>query len=266
MKYKAVVTDLDGTLLNPQGRLSSDTLTTLQKLNTLGVSLILATGRHPKDAQNIFRSLDLQTLIVGLNGALTLCNNSGEILHERVISPECIAGILWLTADQKIHISAFDSQGWKLSEVNKMSVEYAKFSNFPYMTMRPSEIFELKINKLLLWCDGGIAPVEQVITQHFGKRLECYRISAQQLEIGPPGISKATTVTELLASRCISFQHEAIAFGDGENDIDMLRQAAQGVVMGNASHEIKSMLHQLPVAPSNASDGVAHILQQVFHL
>lgn len=266
MKYKAVVTDLDGTLLNPQGRLSPDTLTTLQKLNTLGVSLILATGRHPKDAQNIFRSLGLQTLIVGLNGALTLCNHSGEILHERVISPECIAGILWLTADQEIHISAFDSQGWKLSEVNNMSVEYAEFANFPYMIMRPSEIFELKINKLLLWCDGGIAPVEQVITQHFGKRLECYRISAQQLEIGPPGSSKATAVAELLASRCISFQHETIAFGDGANDIDMLRQAAQGVVMGNASHEIKSMLHHLPVAPSNASDGVAHILQQVFHL
>lgn len=266
MKYKAVVSDLDGTLLNPQGQLSPETSFTLQKLNSIGVNLIIATGRHPKDAQNIFRTINLNAQIVGLNGALTLCNHSGKILHESFIKPEHIEDILLLTANQNIHVSIFDRHGWKLFEVNQMSTNYVIFSGFPYIKISPSEMFELNINKLVLWCNEGIEFIEREIRKNFDGLLECYRISAQQLEIGPPGISKATAVSKLLASQNIFFEREAIAFGDGENDIEMLRHAALGILMGNASQEIKKMLPHISVAPDNENDGVAYILKNAFDL
>lgn len=266
MKYKAIVTDLDGALLNPKGQLSPETSITLQRLNIIGVNLIIATGRHPKDAQNIFRKIKLNAQIVGLNGALTLCNHSGDIVNEYFIKPECIEDILLLIANQNIHVSVFDRQGWKLFEVNQMSIDYASFAGFPYIKISPSELFDLNINKLVLWCDEGIASIEQEIRKIFDGHLECYRISAQQLEIGPSGISKATTVSKLLASQNIFFERDAIAFGDGANDIEMLRHAAMGILMGNASQEIKAILPHILVAPDNENDGVAHILKNIFLL
>lgn len=88
-------------------------------------------------------------------------------------------------APYHIHLSAFDSHGWKLYEVNEMANDYVKLSGFSYLQIAPSDIFSLKINKLLLWSTNDIAPLEQRLQQQFGQYLACYRTFAQQLEIGP---------------------------------------------------------------------------------
>ena len=266
MKYKVIVSDLDGTLLNPQGKISPLTQVTLDTLSRKGVILVFATGRHPKDALQISQILNHPVCIIGLNGALTQCHHSGEILYEHWLEPTCITEISMLIQDQDVHINAFDNQGWKLCEVNEMAESYARFSAFPYTVIPPSAMFNLKINKLLLWKEEGIIGIEQTIRQHLGERLEYYRTSPQQLEISPPRVSKASAVTELLAAMGISFRHEAIAFGDGMNDSAMLQQAALGVVMGNAMPELRQMLSKLPVASCNENDGVAHYLQKIFDI
>ncbi|EPC5192873.1 HAD family hydrolase [Edwardsiella piscicida] len=266
LKYKAVVTDLDGTLLNPQGQLSTHTLVILKKLSALGITLVFATGRHPRDAQRIAQALEQRPHIVGLNGSLTLCQQSDAILCEHVIAQDIIADIMRFIAPYHIHLSAFDSHGWKLYEVNEMANDYVKLSGFSYLQIAPSDIFSLKINKLLLWSPNDIAPLEQRLQQQFGQYLACYRTSAQQLEIGPRGISKASAVAALLAEKGIDFQRQAIAFGDGHNDTEMLRQAGLGIVMDNAPCELKMQLGTLPVAQSNADDGVAQMLQHIFKI
>ncbi|MDA6077520.1 HAD hydrolase family protein [Edwardsiella anguillarum] len=132
---------------------------------------------------------------------MTLCPQSDAILCEHIIEQDIIADIMRCSAPYHIHLSAFDSHGWKLYEVNDMADDYVKLSGFRYQQIAPSDIFSLKINKLLLWSPSDIAPLEQRLQQQFGQHLACYRTSAQQLEIGPRGISKASAVTALLAER-----------------------------------------------------------------
>jgi hypothetical protein len=266
LQYKAIVSDLDGTLLNTKGQLSDYTLATLNTLSERGIEIVLATGRHPKDAQNITRLLGRNVSIVGLNGALALCNQSGKVIDEHRINATSIAKVMSLIQDNNVHINIFDSEGWKIYEVNQMAEDYTKFSGFPYIVVPSNMVPGLNINKILLWKADGIAPIEKMLKNKMGDKLEYYRTSEQQIEISPPNVSKASAVITLLAKKGISFQHQAIAFGDGLNDLQMLSQAAQGVVMHNAMPELREELNTLPVAPCNASNGVARYIQQIFDI
>ncbi|GEM75212.1 Cof-type HAD-IIB family hydrolase [Vibrio sagamiensis] len=264
MPYKAIVSDLDGTLLNANGRLSDITKTVLTQLCDAGVEIVFATGRHPRDAKLVADSLGRNISIVGLNGALTWCGESQNIIDEQYISPEQIHKLLELVQGHDVHLSFFDREGWKLLEENQMAKQYASFSGFPYKVITAEEISQLKINKLLLWKNQGIQSVEETIKQHLSGQLECYRTSEHQLEIGPANVSKASAATKLLAQKGISFQNQAMAFGDSLNDLPLLSQAAQGVIMRNAMPDLANQLSMLPIADCHSTDGVARFLQLKF--
>jgi hydroxymethylpyrimidine pyrophosphatase-like HAD family hydrolase len=82
------------------------------------------------------------------------------------------------------------------------------------------------------------------------------------LDLLPPGVSKGWAL-ERLAARLGIDRREVMAIGDNWNDVEMLRWAGQGVLMGNAAHELKNQakLHGWKQAASNDQDGVAAVLE-----
>ena len=63
MRYKIVVSDLDGTLLNSQHRISDYTVRTIRKLEKKGIKFVIATGRHYEDAKYFFNQIGVATLL-----------------------------------------------------------------------------------------------------------------------------------------------------------------------------------------------------------
>jgi hypothetical protein len=84
------------------------------------------------------------------------------------------------------------------------------------------------------------------------------------LDLMPPGVTKGWAL-ERLARRLGIDRKEVMAIGDNWNDLDMLEWAAQGIVMGNAAQELRTMakVRGWKQAPSNDEEGVAVILEQV---
>jgi hypothetical protein len=82
------------------------------------------------------------------------------------------------------------------------------------------------------------------------------------LDLMPPGVTKGWALQRLAARLGIDRQ-ETMAIGDNWNDVDMLEWAAQGVIMGNASGELRSMAKSRgwKQAPPNDEDGVAVVLE-----
>ena len=78
----------------------------------------------------------------------------------------------------------------------------------------------------------------------------------------PPGVSKGWAL-EKLAARLGVDRKETMAIGDNWNDVDMLEWAGQGVMMGNAAHELRAMakMRGWKQAPPNDEDGVAVVLE-----
>jgi hydroxymethylpyrimidine pyrophosphatase-like HAD family hydrolase len=82
------------------------------------------------------------------------------------------------------------------------------------------------------------------------------------LDLLPPGVSKGWAL-ERLAARLGVDRKETMAIGDNWNDVDMLEWAGQGVMMGNAAAELRTMakMRGWKHAPPNDEDGVAVVLE-----
>jgi HAD superfamily hydrolase (TIGR01484 family) len=75
MKYKLLVLDVDGTLLNSNKELSKPTLATLLKVQQMGIRIVLASGRSTFGLQELIDKLELKN-----NGGYILAYNGGQVI------------------------------------------------------------------------------------------------------------------------------------------------------------------------------------------
>lgn len=99
---------------------------------------------------------------------------------------------------------------------------------------------------------------EQDIKNILGDKMDAYRSAPFFLELVPKGIDKARSLLRLLAMLNLT-PHDMIAFGDGYNDLSMLRLAGMGVAMENAAPEVRAEADY--VTASNEDDGVAKAIE-----
>ena len=84
MKYKAVISDLDGTLLNGKHKISEYTKNVIKKNNRQGVKFIIATGRHHTDALCFKNQLGADSYLVSANGSKVHDNENHEIIVHNI--------------------------------------------------------------------------------------------------------------------------------------------------------------------------------------
>jgi len=100
MKYKLLVLDVDGTLLDSEKKISKRTLAALLKVQQMGVRIVLASGRPTYGLMPIAKALELGNyggFILSYNGGQIINAQSGELLFERRINPE-MSGIFQRTS------------------------------------------------------------------------------------------------------------------------------------------------------------------------
>ena len=93
MKYKLLVLDVDGTLLNDAKEISKRTLAALLKVQQMGVRIVLASGRPTYGLMPLAKMLELGNyggFILSYNGCQIINAQNGEILFERRINPEML--------------------------------------------------------------------------------------------------------------------------------------------------------------------------------
>lgn len=93
MKYKLLVLDVDGTLLDSEKKISKRTLAALLKVQQMGVRIVLASGRPTYGLMPIAKALELGNyggFILSYNGGQIINAQSGELLFERRINPEML--------------------------------------------------------------------------------------------------------------------------------------------------------------------------------
>jgi len=140
------------------------------------------------------------------------------------------------------------------------------------------------VRPLELALSDGEDPIQGMVTGSLGKMkkaeqalkasewsssCECVRTEypgrdLSILDLLPPGVSKGWALKNLAARLGVN-RNETMAIGDNWNDVDMLEWAGEGVIMGNAAAELRSMAKTRgwEKAPPNDEDGVAVVLEAV---
>ena len=285
MKYKLLVLDVDGTLLNDEKEITPRTLATLLKVQQMGVHIVLASGRPTYGILPLAKKLELGNYggyILSYNGAQVINAKNGEVLLERRINPEMLPylekkarkngfAIFTYTEDRMIADQADNEHILQEAFLNRMElIEEPEFSvavDFaPSKCMLVSDDEEALIgleehwkkrsSKCMLVSDDEEALIG--LEEHWKKRLngalDVFRSEPYFLEVLPCGIDKSTSLGALLSHLDIT-PEEIIVIGDGVCDVSMIQFAGLGIAMGNAQDSVKVCADV--VTASNEEDGVA---------
>lgn len=256
-----VAVDFDGTLLRSDSTIAPVTIDVLRELRARGWLIVGATGRPPALARDIFGPVDVFTHVVCNNGTLTWDLRSGteEILDQKSISK---ADALWavdvvrsVDPDARFVIDQIDeSQTWEPGFDQLVS------SNPPLGEMvddAPATI-HTDVRKVITWSRTmHHEALLDVLAPLLIPRAEPTHAGLAFVEIGPPGISKASALA-LIAKELIP-DAPTVAFGDAPNDIEMLRWATVGVAMGNA--DLRTIEAADTQTGTNNEHGVATFLK-----
>lgn len=261
MKYKLLVLDVDGTLLNKNNEISSRTQAALLKVQQMGVHIVLASGRPTGGVIPIANALELNHyggFVLSYNGGQIFNMQTGELLFEKRIDPKML-GYLDKKA-KKNNFAIFTYQKDRIitdQPDNKYIRQEAALNNMRIVGVDNfPEAIDFAPCKCVLASDNEAELIG--LENHWKKRLagvlEVFRTEDYFLEVVPRFIDKGNTLAVLMEKLGITTE-EVIAIGDGVADVSMLQLAGTSIAMGNARDSVKACA-DITTLP-NHMDGVA---------
>ncbi len=260
-KIKVIITDLDGTLLNTDHKVSTYTKTVFKTLHDQNYLIIVATGRHHLDAFSITDDLDFPVYLVTSNGA-RIHSPAKELLYSFNIQSEAIRSILDIEIDPEITTVLFKENVWQTDKHNDKLNSFQTEMRYPPEIVNFDTLEDVSGIKLFFTHESHekLAMLkDQILVAHSDRFNLAFSLPIC-LEIIDQSVDKSLAIAKILEKEGFSFQ-EAICFGDGFNDESMLLCAQKSLIMGNAPDGLKHKLSHLEVIESNHDDGVAKYIK-----
>lgn len=286
MAIKLIVSDMDGTLLDENDEILPLTKSYLLKCQQLGIQLILASGRSYARMMPYVKELDMEKydgVLIEVNGMAVNYLKSGKRIIFGRLEKDDIELLFPFLKSLEVEIQAYldkDVFFWipksQIPLKEKERKERALTNDYPWIGGAWSWVTDSRdgypnqkqidsineipdaINKF--GCLGDPKYMEQVyqkLTNRFGDKYEFVRTCPRLIEISPKGITKGNALKKYMEQKQIK-PNEVLAFGDGENDVNMFQQVVYSFAMDNAEDYVKQQAYA--VTESNNRNGIAKAL------
>lgn len=231
MSYNIVFFDIDGTLLNDEKRVPQDTIEAIAELKENGIEPVIATGRAPYFFKPLAEQLRIESF-VSLNGAYVVYK--GEPLYQRPLPHGSVEKLVEY-AGRNRHPLVFEGseQFYANAEAHPFVVESIDSLRIEQPGFDPDFWSKTDIYQVFLHCE---AQDEHLYNNVFDD-LRLIRWHSKAMDVLIKGGSKAVGI-EAMLERLNLAPENAVAFGDGLNDLEMLQQAGLGIAMGNSHPEL----------------------------
>lgn len=274
-KYKVIVMDVDGTLLNKSKKISEKTKKALMRAQENGIKLILASGRPTSGLMDYAKELKMDKydgLLVSFNGSKVVRYKYDEILFNEAMTIK--QGKAVLEHLKKFNVIPMIEKKDTLY-VNDVYNCFVNYQGIPFNIIQ----YEARGGKFKLAEEKDLAafadyPLNKILTagdpeylknnykemmEPFKDTLNCAFTADFYFEFTAKDIDKAKALDTVLSKFGYN-SDEVIAFGDGENDISMIKYAGLGIAMDNAVEKLKKNCDY--VTSSNNEDGIALALEK----
>lgn len=262
-----IATDVDGTLLDDDERVTPRTRQAVQAAVASGVQFVLATGRPPRWVPPVVEALGFAPMAVCANGAVIYDPDQDRIISARTLDIDVLTELAEMAtrvipgvglAVERVGRTAHDAATPQF--VSSPGYEHA-WLNPDNTEVSLEDLLSAPAVKLLIRKAGArSSDMAAELAKHIGLQGDItYSTNNGLIEINPLGTSKATGVEEVARPLGITAE-DVVAFGDMPNDVPMLLWAGHGVAMGNAHPDAIAAANE--VTATNADDGLARVLER----
>lgn len=265
---KVLILDIDGTLTNSKKEITDTMLHALLDIQKNGAQIIIASGRPTHGVKWIADTLRLSEYggyVLCFNGARITNVNTGEVVYQQKFPRECVAslyayavshhmGLVTYEDEKVITGTPFDEYMEFEARLNQMKLTHVE--DFP-------NYVDFDINKCLFTAGVDEAPaLERELAIRYKGVISIYRSEPFFIECMPQGVDKAASLAHLFQKIDVS-REDAVACGDGFNDISMIKYAGVGVAMANAQDAVKEAADMV-TKRTNDEDGLLEVLEKYF--
>ena len=268
--YKLICTDMDGTLLNSEGKISERNLMAIKEAHNKGVKVTVCTGRLFTSARYFADLMEVKVPVIAANGAYIREKDKNNIIYKSVLGIKNCEIILEVLHKYGINPHFNTADIVFTEKIIHSSESYAKINK----TLPKNRQIDIRVvddwDKILdeykediLKCICIDDDVEKILKakEELLKYDELEVVSSHynNFEVMCKGVSKGRAV-EILAGFYNIKKEEIMCLGDNENDISMLKYAGMGVAMGNGEDYVKKVADF--VTDTNNNDGVAKAIEK----
>lgn len=276
MAVKMIALDLDGTLLRSDKTIDPVTLSQLKRAQDQGIILTIASGRDKNGTKFVYEPLGLEDgnhYLALVNGQMIYSFARKEYELDEVLDNEDAQKILRVI--KKYDVEAIFCCGYDfydyISKRQKMKKRLARVIHGQpmdyglakghgernFITIKDKDDFTQDINKVVL------VHTERYFRRHLDeirrllKDYDLLEVGPQWIEIMPKNVNKASALEHIAQENGFTMD-EVMAFGDAENDIEMIRRCGYGIAMGNAMKQVKDVA--FAITDTNDQQGIAKAL------
>ena len=225
-----------------------------------GLNFVIVTGRMFQSVRPYCLEAGLDDPVVCYQGAVVADPVSGELLRHVPIPLERAREALEALGEEKFHVNVYVDDELYVARHTRESEAYATFQHL--------QVHE--VGDLLAWLDRPptklvsvgdpveLDALEQRLKARFGGRLYISKSLPYFLEFAAPEVTKAAGL-EFVAERLGFAREQTVAFGDGENDVELVEWAGYGIAVANAHERVLAVADF--VCPAAEDEGVAQVIE-----
>ncbi len=240
MRYRLLVTDVDGTLLPPDRRVLPSVREAVRLAQARGVRVCLATGRMWRSVRPYVEAVVADSPIVLFDGAVVYDFASGHVLDRHTLDPRAARIALEVLrdfSDLRPHVFTLDAvyvdrmNGASRAYLERDGIQAQEVGDLVgHLPPEPVKILVVGEPRRLVELDRALAQ----------RTHDLHRVFSEPdfLELLPAGVSKATGLRVLCRVLGVAAE-EVVAVGDNPNDLEMVREAGLGIAVANAHPALK---------------------------
>ena len=258
---RLVVSDLDGTLLDPASKVTGRSRAAVNMLRSAGIRFTLISARPPRGMKQFVEALNIVEPVVCFNGAV-IASPQMEVLSQVLLARDVAEQVAGIILGHKLDLWAFVGCDWYATSAvgRHVANHIASLGIQPRPLASPADIVG-SVAKLVGVSDDfpAVQRCEQDVLQVCGQQVSATRSKDYYLDVTHRDADKGDGTEHL--SRQMGIPLEEIAsIGDMPTDALMFRRTGISIAMGNASDEVKAQARF--VTASNAEEGFAVAMER----
>lgn len=258
---KLIVSDLDGTLLNEKRVISKETKKILNELYLKGIDFAFASGRGIESVIPFRNFLGINAYFICNNGA-SIYDENENLIYESPINEKNVEKLIYYFREKNINFNGFYKNELFIDNFNKNKIVTLE-TQYNIIELEKRKRFPKMIKLIVRGSESSIISLKKEMINLFSEFLDITISHPTCLDIVSIHATKGNGI-RLLSEKLNISTCDIIAFGDGGNDLDMLKTVGHPVIMENSTSELKTSIKNQTL--SNIEDGVAYYLKKYFSL